>query len=402
MYSFNTIPEAIEDIKNGKIIIVVDDEDRENEGDFIVSGEKVTGETMNFIATYGKGLICTPISEKIAKRLGLDPMVANNTDNHETAFTVSVDHMDTTTGISAFERAFTVNKMADKNSKPSDFRRPGHVFPLISKPMGVLERNGHTEATVDFMKLAGLEEIGICCEIMAEDGHMARTPELMEIAKKYDLRIVTIKSLIEYIENNVKVIEKAITTKLPTKYGIFDVSGYYDRETGKEHIALYMGNIDNGEPVLARIHSQCLTGDTLGSLKCDCGQQLDKAMKMIAENGSGVLLYMRQEGRGIGLVNKLKAYHLQDNGMDTLDANLALGFQGDLREYYIGAQILRDLGIKSLHLLTNNPDKVYQLEDYGMKISSRVPIEIEANPYDSFYLKTKKDRMGHILNMEEK
>lgn len=400
MYSFNTIPEAIEDIKNGKIIIVVDDEDRENEGDFIVSGKKVTGETMNFIATYGKGLICTPISEKIAKRLGLDPMVANNTDNHETAFTVSVDHMDTTTGISAFERAFTVNKMADKNSKPSDFRRPGHVFPLISKPMGVLERNGHTEATVDFMKLAGLEEIGICCEIMAEDGHMARTPELMEIAKKYDLRIVTIKSLIEYIENNVKVIEKAITTKLPTKYGIFDVSGYYDRETGKEHIALYMGNIDNGEPVLARIHSQCLTGDTLGSLKCDCGQQLDFALKNIAKEKRGVLLYMEQEGRGIGLINKLRAYELQRNGMDTVEANLALGFPEDLRKYNCAGQILEDLGVKSINLMTNNPDKIEKIQEAGIVVNRRIPIEVAHSSEADFYMETKKNKMGHILKLE--
>ncbi len=400
MYSFNTIPEAIEDIKNGKMIIVVDDEDRENEGDFIVSGEKVTGEIMNFIATYGKGLICTPISEKIAERLGLEPMVANNTDNHETAFTVSVDHVDTTTGISAFERAFTVNKMADKNSKPSDFRRPGHVFPLISKPMGVLERNGHTEATVDFMKLAGLEEIGICCEIMSEDGHMARTPELMKIAKQNDLKIVTIESLIEYIENNVKVIEKAITTKLPTKYGTFDVSGYYDKETGREHIALYMGNINDGEPVLARIHSQCLTGDTLGSLKCDCGQQLDFALKNIAKEKRGVLLYMEQEGRGIGLINKLKAYELQRNGMDTVEANLALGFPEDLRKYNCAGQILQDLGVKSINLMTNNPDKIEKIQEAGIIVNKRIPIEVEHSSEADFYMETKKVKMGHILKLE--
>ena len=400
MYSFNTIPEAIEDIKNGKMIIVVDDEDRENEGDFIVSGEKVTGEIMNFIATYGKGLICTPISEKIAERLGLEAMVANNTDNHETAFTVSVDHVDTTTGISAFERAFTVNKMADKNSKPSDFRRPGHVFPLISKPMGVLERNGHTEATVDFMKLAGLEEIGICCEIMSEDGHMARTPELMKIAKQNDLKIVTIESLIEYIENNVKVIEKAITTKLPTKYGTFDVSGYYDKETGKEHIALYMGNINDGEPVLARIHSQCLTGDTLGSLKCDCGQQLDFALKNIAKEKRGVLLYMEQEGRGIGLINKLKAYELQRNGMDTVEANLALGFPEDLRKYNCAGQILQDLGVKSINLMTNNPDKIEKIQEAGIIVNKRIPIEVEHSSDADFYMETKKVKMGHILKLE--
>lgn len=400
MYKFNTVPEALEDIKAGKIIIVVDDENRENEGDFIVSGEMVTGESMNFIATYGKGLICTPISVEIAQRLGLDPMVSHNTDNHETAFTVSVDHIDTTTGISAYERATTVNKMADKNSKPEDFRRPGHVFPLIAKPMGVLERNGHTEATVDIMKLAGLEEIGICCEIMSEDGHMARTPELMDMAEKFGMKIITVESLIEYIENNIKVIEKAVTTTLPTKYGIFNVSGYYDKETGKEHIALYMGNIADGEPVLTRIHSQCLTGDTLGSLKCDCGQQLDFALKNIAKEKRGVLLYMEQEGRGIGLVNKLKAYELQSKGMDTVEANLALGFPEDMRKYNCAGQILEDLGVKTIDLMTNNPDKISKIKDTGIVVNKRIPIEVCHSSEADFYMETKKNKMGHILKLE--
>ena len=400
MYSFNTIPEAIEDIKKGKIIIVVDDENRENEGDFIVSGEKVTGESMNFIATYGKGLICTPISAKIAERLGLEPMVANNTDNHETAFTVSVDHIDTTTGISAYERAFTVNKMAEKHTNPKEFRRPGHVFPLIAKPMGVLERNGHTEATVDLMKLAGLEEIGICCEIMSEDGHMARTPELIEMAEKFNLKIITVENLIRYIENNTKIIEKAVSTQLPTKYGTFNVSGYYDKETGKEHIALYMGNIDNGEPVLARIHSQCLTGDTLGSLKCDCGQQLDFALQKIANEKRGILLYMEQEGRGIGLINKLKAYELQRNGMDTVEANLALGFPEDMRKYNSAGQIFKDLGIKTIDLMTNNPDKIEKIQNAGIVVHKRIAIEVSHSAEADFYMETKKSKMGHILKLE--
>ena len=399
---YQKIKEALQALQEGKLVLVMDDKERENEGDLICSAQFATTENVNFMATYAKGLICMPMSESLANRLMLSPMVEDNTDNHETAFTVSIDYKDTTTGISAEERGLTARMCVVENINPLDFRRPGHMFPLIAKSGGVLERNGHTEATVDLLRLAGLKECGLCCEIMNENGKMMRTPDLIQFSQTHHIPALTIKELQEYRKVYDLLVECVSVVEMPTKYGNFKAHCYINKLNGEHHVALVMGDLNNGNDVLCRVHSECLTGDAFGSLRCDCGQQLDKAMKMIAENGSGVLLYMRQEGRGIGLVNKLKAYHLQDNGMDTLDANLALGFQGDLREYYIGAQILRDLGIKSLHLLTNNPDKVYQLEDYGMKISSRVPIEIEANPYDSFYLKTKKDRMGHILNMEEK
>ena len=399
---YQKIKAALQALQEGKLVLVMDDKERENEGDLICSAQSATTENVNFMATYAKGLICMPMSESLANQLMLSPMVENNTDNHETAFTVSIDYKDATTGISAEERGLTARMCVVENINPLDFRRPGHMFPLIAKSGGVLERNGHTEATVDLLRLAGLKECGLCCEIMNENGKMMRTPDLIQFSQTHHIPALTIKELQEYRKVYDVLVECVSIVEMPTKYGKFKAHCYVNKLNGEHHIALVMGNLDNGNDVLCRVHSECLTGDVFGSLRCDCGQQLDKAMKMIAEKGSGVLLYMRQEGRGIGLVNKLKAYHLQDNGMDTLDANLALGFQGDLREYYIGAQILRDLGIKSLHLLTNNPDKVYQLEDYGMKISSRVPIEIEANPYDSFYLKTKKDRMGHILNMEEK
>ena len=399
---YQKIKEALQALQEGKLVLVMDDKERENEGDLICSAQSATTENVNFMATYAKGLICMPMSESLANQLMLSPMVENNTDNHETAFTVSIDYKDATTGISAEERGLTARMCVVENINPLDFRRPGHMFPLTAKSGGVLERNGHTEATVDLLRLAGLKECGLCCEIMNENGKMMRTPDLIQFSQTHHIPALTIKELQEYRKVYDVLVECVSIVEMPTKYGKFKAHCYVNKLNGEHHIALVMGNLDNGNDVLCRVHSECLTGDVFGSLRCDCGQQLDKAMKMIAEKGSGVLLYMRQEGRGIGLVNKLKAYHLQDNGMDTLDANLALGFQGDLREYYIGAQILRDLGIKSLHLLTNNPDKVYQLEDYGMKISSRVPIEIEANPYDSFYLKTKKDRMGHILNMEEK
>ena len=399
---YQKIKEALQALQEGKLVLVMDDKERENEGDLICSAQFATTENVNFMATYAKGLICMPMSESLANRLMLSPMVENNTDNHETAFTVSIDYKDTTTGISAEERGLTARMCVVENINPLDFRRPGHMFPLIAKNGGVLERNGHTEATVDLLRLAGLKECGLCCEIMNENGKMMRTPDLIQFSQTHHIPALTIKELQEYRKVYDLLVECVSIVEMPTKYGNFKAHCYINKLNGEHHVALVMGDLNNGNDVLCRVHSECLTGDVFGSLRCDCGQQLDKAMKMIAEKGSGVLLYMRQEGRGIGLVNKLKAYHLQDNGMDTLDANLALGFQGDLREYYIGAQILRDLGIRSLHLLTNNPDKVYQLEDYGMKISSRVPIEIEANPYDSFYLKTKKDRMGHILNMEEK
>lgn len=398
---YQKVKEAIQALKSGNLILVMDDKDRENEGDLICSAQFATTENVNFMATYAKGLICMPMSEKLSKQLMLSPMVEENTDNHETAFTVSIDYKQTTTGISAEERALTARMSVNNEVKPTDFRKPGHMFPLVAKNGGVLERNGHTEATVDLMRLAGLKECGLCCEIMKENGKMMRTADLIQFAQKFNIPFLTIKELQEYRKVFDTLIECVSVVNMPTKYGIFKAHCYINKITNEHHIALVMGDIENGNDVLCRVHSECLTGDVFGSLRCDCGQQLDKAMKMIAEKGNGILLYMRQEGRGIGLVNKLKAYHLQDKGMDTLDANLALGFQGDLREYYIGAQILRELGIKSLHLLTNNPDKVYQLEDYGIEITSRVPIEIEATPYDSFYLHTKKKRMGHILNIEE-
>ncbi len=393
------IEKAINDLKNGKVIMVMDDEGRENEGDFICAAEFATTENVNLMASVGKGLICMPMSQELASSLALSPMVSHNTDNHETAFTVSIDYKDTTTGISAAERALTARSCVTEGVSPLDFRRPGHLFPLVSKPGGVIERPGHTEATVDLMKLAGLKECGLCCEIMSEDGTMMRGDALKKLSKKLGITFITIPQLIEYRKVYDKLVECVSIAKMPTRYGEFMAHCYINTLTGEHHVALVKGDITGGENVLCRVHSECLTGDVFGSMRCDCGQQFDAAMKAISREGRGVLLYMRQEGRGIGLVNKLKAYKLQDQGMDTLDANIALGFPGDMREYYTGAQILRDLGIHSLELLTNNPDKVYQLEDYGMKISKRVPIEIKANVYDIFYLKTKKARMGHILEV---
>lgn len=398
---YQAIKNALQALRDGKLILVMDDKDRENEGDLICSAEAATTENVNFMASYAKGLICMPMSKEIAERLMLSPMVEHNTDNHETAFTVSIDYKDTTTGISAEERGLTARMCVDEKAQPLDFRRPGHMFPLIAKSGGVLERNGHTEATVDLMRLSGLKECGLCCEIMSDDGKMMRTEDLIKFARKHEIPYITIKELQEYRKVFDNLVECVSIANMPTKYGEFKAHCYINKLNGEHHIALVMGDISDEDEVLCRVHSECLTGDVFGSMRCDCGQQLDKAMRMIAEHGTGVLLYMRQEGRGIGLVNKLKAYHLQDNGMDTLDANIALGFKGDLREYYIGAQILRDLGIKSLKLLTNNPDKIYQLEDYGMTIARRIPIEIQANEYDKFYLKTKQERMGHILNFGE-
>lgn len=395
---FNSVPEVLEDLKLGKMIVVVDDEDRENEGDLIMAAEKVTPESVNFMATYGKGMICVPIIEKRAYELGLSIMVERNNEHMRTAFTVTVDYKDSTTGISAYERSHTVKELANPKAKDGDFTKPGHIFPLIAKNGGVLKRAGHTEAAVDLARLAGLFPAGMICEVMNDDGTMAKVPQLMEFAKKHGLKIITVASLIQYRRQNEKMITRSATAKLPTAYGEYTIIAYENIINGEHHIALVRGDLsDSVTPVLVRVHSECLTGDAFHSLRCDCGEQLDAAFREISREGKGVLLYMRQEGRGIGLVNKIRAYELQDNGLDTVDANIRLGFPADMRDYGIGAQILADLGLTKIRLLTNNPRKIAGLGGYGLEIVERVPLITEVNATNIAYLYTKKQRMGHLF-----
>lgn len=395
---FHSIEEAVADLREGKIVIVVDDEDRENEGDFVALAEGITPETINFMVTHGRGLVCTPISEEIARKLDLSPMVTTNTDSHGTAFTISVDHISTTTGISAQERAATVRELVNTESLPTDFKRPGHIFPLIGKNGGVLRRAGHTEAAIDLAQMAGSKSAGVICEIMKEDGTMARVPELVELAKQHNMKLITIKDLITYRNKTEQMVKREVEINLPTEFGDFKAIGFSNVLDEKEHVALVKGDVANGEPVLVRVHSECLTGDVFGSARCDCGLQLHAALSQIEKEGRGVLLYMRQEGRGIGLINKMKAYKLQEEGLDTVEANEQLGFAPDLRDYGIGAQILKDLGISKMKLLTNNPRKIAGLKGYDLEVTDRVALQMPHNKNNEDYLKTKKSKLGHMLH----
>ncbi|MGM8216502.1 bifunctional 3,4-dihydroxy-2-butanone-4-phosphate synthase/GTP cyclohydrolase II [Bacillaceae bacterium W0354] len=394
---FDSIKDAIEDLKQGKVIIVVDDENRENEGDFVALAEKATPEMVNFMVTEGRGLVCAPITKEKAEKLQLNLMADVNTDSHGTAFTVSIDHIDTTTGISAQERSHTVMRLAEDDVVPTEFKRPGHIFPLIAKDGGVLRRAGHTEAAVDLAVLAGSKPAGMICEIMNEDGTMARVPQLREIADRFNLKMVTIEDLIKYRRMHEKLVHREVEINLPTAYGDFKTVAYTNAVDGREHVALVKGDISPTESVLVRVHSECLTGDVFGSHRCDCGPQLDAALKQIEEEGKGVLLYMRQEGRGIGLLNKLKAYKLQEEGYDTVEANHKLGYPADLRDYGIGAQILVDLGVRKMRLLTNNPRKIKGLSGYGLELLERVPLKMEPNKNNEKYLQTKRDKLGHLF-----